>query len=252
MKTRSWPAPPFPPAASVLAVCAHPDDVSSGLGGVLNALWRAGARLSVLCLTPGEASTLGASPDLAGIRRAELHAAAVELGVSRVELLDYADGRLSEVPLARLAGDVAGTVRKVGADLLLVFDEGGVTGHPDHRRATEAALAGAGHLPVLAWALPDRVAGTLNAEFGAGFVGRDPSSIDFTIGVDREAQRRAVACHASQAGATPVLWRRLDLLGAEESLRWLRRPLSLEATGDRGGDGIDTLTAGCSAAGGDG
>src|SRR5664279_5751237 len=40
------------------------------------------------------------------------------------------------------------------AGALLVFDEGGITGHPDHRQATAAALFAAERedLTVLAWA----------------------------------------------------------------------------------------------------
>lgn len=230
MTPPSSPLPNLPSAASVLAVCAHPDDESFGLGGVLNAFGTRGAHVSVLCFTRGEASTLGASQlELAETRRRELFAAALELGAARVELLDYADGELPEVAIPRLANDVADMVRNVGADLLLVFDDGGITGHPDHQRATDGALAGAGGLPVLAWALPGRVADTLNAEFSAHFVGREDSEIDVTLCVDREAQQRAIACHASQSGENPVLWRRLALLGTKESLRWLRRPMPSDA-----------------------
>ena len=41
----------------VLAVCAHPDDESFGLGGVIAALVAAGTRVDLICLTGGEAST---------------------------------------------------------------------------------------------------------------------------------------------------------------------------------------------------
>ncbi len=44
----------------MLAVIAHPDDESFGLGAVIDALITAGAIVDVLCLTRGEASTLGA------------------------------------------------------------------------------------------------------------------------------------------------------------------------------------------------
>ena len=50
----------LPAVASVLAVCAHLDDESFGLGAVLSAFADRGVRTSVLCLTHGEASTLGA------------------------------------------------------------------------------------------------------------------------------------------------------------------------------------------------
>src|SRR5674476_1023032 len=67
----------LPAWTSVLAVVAHPDDESFGLGALLDAFARAGAGVEVLCLTHGEASTLhGAPGDLASLRGAELAAAA--------------------------------------------------------------------------------------------------------------------------------------------------------------------------------
>jgi LmbE family N-acetylglucosaminyl deacetylase len=219
----------LPAASSVLAVCAHPDDESFGLGAVLQCFVAGGAETSVLCFTHGEASTLGASAEpLREVRTAELAAAAAALGVGRVRLLDHPDGALSAQPLDQLAAEVAAMAEEVRADLLVVFDEGGITGHPDHTRATEAALAGAPSLPALAWSLPLSVAEGLNAELATGFVGRDDYEIHFVIGVDREVQRRAIACHTSQCGGNPVLWRRLELLGDVERLRWLRPPAATD------------------------
>ena len=94
------------------------------------------------------------------------------------------------MPLDELAADVETMAGKVGADLLLVFDEGGVTGHPDHCRATEAALAGAPGLPVLAWTLPRRVADSLNAELGTTFIGRADEEVDVVLRTDRAGQHR--------------------------------------------------------------
>jgi LmbE family N-acetylglucosaminyl deacetylase len=134
--------------------------------------------------------------------------------------LDYADGSLAEVPLEVLAGEVARVAAEQRAELLVVFDLGGVTGHPDHCRATEAALA-AGGLPVLAWALPEGVARALGGEFGGVFVGRTGSELDFSMALDRSRQHRAIACHVSQARDNPVLIRRLELQGDREVFRWL-------------------------------
>jgi LmbE family N-acetylglucosaminyl deacetylase len=214
------------PYRSVLAVCAHPDDESFGLGAVLSTFTELGIETRVLCFTHGEASTLGeTSHDLATVRAGELAAAARVLGVSSVHLLSYADGALRHVPLEELNREVERSAVADSVDCLLVFDKGGITGHPDHDRATEAALATAEQLgiPVLAWALPSTVTATLNREFNTGFVGREPAQIDLVIEVDRRLQREAISCHASQATDNPVLWRRLELLADTESLRWLSR-----------------------------
>ena len=211
-------------AGYVLAVVAHPDDESFGLGAVLARLTAGGVPCGVLCFTRGEASTLHATAaDLAPARSAEFAAAAEELRLDRADLREYADGGLSAVPLAELAGVVLQAARTAAPSHLLAFDTGGVTGHVDHARATVAALAAAEVLgvPVLGWALPDAVARALNVEFGTAFAGRAAAEIDEVLTVDRAAQRRAIGCHASQSTTNPVLWRRLELLGDTEHLRLL-------------------------------
>jgi N-acetylglucosamine malate deacetylase 2 len=218
----------LPRLARVLAVCAHPDDESFGLGAVLAALAGAGTSSTVMCFTHGEASTLGMDAgDLRRLRADELAAAAAALGAACTGLLDYPDGRLSGVPLSHLARHVHQQAQLTGPDALLVFDEGGITGHPDHCRATAAALSAADreNLTVIAWAIPHHVAEALNTEFGTTFAGRPAAQIDITFTVDRAAQIQAIACHASQASHNPVLWRRLELLGNTEHLRYLRKAL---------------------------
>lgn len=227
----------LPPWRSVLAVVAHPDDESFGLGAVLDAFARAGATVTVLCLTRGEASTVhGVSGDLATLRRAELAAAADLLGLARAELRSHPDGRLAGLH-PRLVAEVRSLVSETRPDGLLVFDLDGVTAHPDHAAASAAAVAAAeaARLPVLAWTLPRDVAETLDDELGTAFTGCAPEDIDLVVPVDRERQRLAALAHASQAVPTSVLWRRLELLGDVEHLRWLRRPPMLTVD-HRGGD----------------
>ena len=220
----------LPPWRSVLAVVAHPDDESFGLGAVLAGFADAGAAVAVLCFTHGESSTLhGIEGDLASLRAAELSGAARVLGVDPVRLVDYPDGALAGVDVDALSAHVLDLAGEVGADGLLVFDTDGVTGHPDHARATLAAVAAAdrAELTVLGWTVPQRVAAAVNKEYDTAFTGHDPQDIDLVVTVDRTRQLAAVACHPSQAIPGSLLWRRLDLLGDTEYLRWLRRPHSL-------------------------
>jgi LmbE family N-acetylglucosaminyl deacetylase len=213
------------PYRSVLAVCAHPDDESFGLGALLSTFAGLGIETQGLCFTHGEASTLGATGiELTVVRAAELTAAAAVLGVRSLRLLSYPDGELSAVTLEELSSEVEASAAVDPIDCLLTFDDGGITGHPDHQRATEAALVAGDRLgvPVLAWCLPNSIAVTLNGEFGAGFVGREPREIDLEIEVDRTLQHEAISCHASQSTHNPVLWRRLALQSTSEFLRWLR------------------------------
>ena len=148
------------------------------------------------------------------------------LGVDHVELFDYPDGALDREPIDRLAKHVYQVADRVRPDLLLVFDEGGITGHPDHGRVTEVAVAYARdtRLPVLAWAVAEPVATTLNEELGTTFVGRTPEDLDFEVHVDRGGQCRAIIRHTSQATDNPVLLRRLEVQGDREVLRWLVAP----------------------------
>jgi LmbE family N-acetylglucosaminyl deacetylase len=210
----------------VLAVVAHPDDESFGLGAVLTTCTQLASTTAVLCFTHGEASTLRCEDgELRALRARELENAARVLGVHAVRLLDYADGALAAVDLGALRRDVSSMIEFVDADLVLVFDEGGITGHADHERATRAALEAASlkHLTVVAWALPEEVTAALNVEFGTTFCGRARSELDLRLPVDRSGQQAAIACHRSQSGHNPVLRRRLQLLGDVEWLRMLNR-----------------------------
>ncbi len=224
----SWP--------TVLAVVAHPDDESFGLGGIIGRMTSAGADVHVLCFTRGEASTLNETgTDLRQSRETELRQAGAELGVATVTLLDYPDGGLAAITPAGLARQVLDLASRVRPDGLLVFDDTGITGHPDHRAATAAAVLAAasavgGTLPVLAWTLTDDVATRMTAETGQQFAGRPPGELDLRIRADRPRQRAAALRHPSQISPGAVLWRRLELQGDYEHLRWL---LPAQAAGRR-------------------
>ncbi len=195
----------LPPWRRPLAVVAHPDDESFGLGAVLSAFAAGGANPAVLCFTHGEASTVhGVDGDLRTIRAAELRRAAEVLGLGPVRLSDYPDGALAALDAGLLSEEVAEMARDWDADGLLVFDSTGITGHPDHIAATRFAVQAAISLclPVLAWTLPTATTQTLNSELGTGFVGRPDTEIDVVITVDRRLQREAVRAHPSQAVPT--------------------------------------------------
>lgn len=201
--------------SSALVVIAHPDDESFGLGAVVDHLVAAGTDVRVLCLTHGEASTLGVTSDLGAVREEELRRAAGELGVGTVTLFAFPDGGLGDVAPGVL-DDIIVTAL-AGAELLVVFEPSGVTGHPDHRAATAAAgrVAAQRGLPVLEWGVAPEVAERLNAELGTTFVGLAGDDLV----VDRVRQHRAISCHASQARDNPVLARRLALQDQVERVR---------------------------------
>jgi len=207
-----------------LAVVAHPDDETFGLGAVIDAMTSAGAAVHLLCFTRGEASTINeCGADLLAARAEELRQASAELGVATVTLLDYPDGVLAAIPPHLLEEHVTTMTVRHGIDGLLVFDDTGVTRHRDHQAATAAAVGAAREagLPVLGWTLPAAVASALKAETGASFAGRQACEMDIRVQVSRAKQRRAALMHATQISPAAVLWRRLQLQGDREHLRWI-------------------------------
>lgn len=214
----------------VVVVCAHPDDESFGLGAIIATLVATGSRVRLVCFTHGERSTLGASGDLTVRRGDELACAADVLGIEQVRVHAYPDGNLDGTPARRLADEIV-TVAS-DADALLTFDHGGITGHPDHQHTTDATIIAGERLgiSVLGWALPERVAAALRAEFGTPFVGRGTDQLHIELVVDRTRQHAAMACHGSQLTDNPVPHRRIQLQGPNEHLRvLLHRPAATGA-----------------------
>lgn len=213
-----------PALQRVLAVVAHPDDESFGLGGVLAAIVGEDIEVHLTCLTAGEASTIGASDDLGTRRAGELRAAAEDLGLASVELADFADGSLSDVPM-EIQAVVERAVETVRPDALLVFEPGGVTGHPDHRAATAAAeiVADRHGLPCLEWGVPKEVTTALLEHLGVALNPLDEDGETLVLAVDRARQWEAINRHLSQNPNNPLLRERLSLEGAVEHLR-IRRP----------------------------
>ena len=96
-------------------------------------------------------------------------AASAVLGLAGATVLDYPAGRLAQQPLHEPALHVERDAVAADTDVLMVFDEAGVTGHSDHCRATSAATVAAdrmgpllGHREMLRWLRPpaESLAGT--------------------------------------------------------------------------------------------
>jgi LmbE family N-acetylglucosaminyl deacetylase len=65
-------------------------------------------------------------------REAELRAAARELGVREVVLLDYMDGDLDRADPAEASEKIAVHIRRIQPQVVVTFDAFGAYGHPDH------------------------------------------------------------------------------------------------------------------------
>jgi LmbE family N-acetylglucosaminyl deacetylase len=196
----------LPEAEHVLVVTARPGQESAELGGLLYAFRRSGARLTLLCLTRGEASPLNSgNAPLEAIRPWELQLAASVLGISSVTVANYPDGGLDCYPIAELTERVQRAIRQHAPDLLLVIDP--IAGDPDDTVAaiaTSTAARQAG-LPVVACTVVD-ARGAWMVDLGTG------------AEIARAIQRSAAAAHASQSEALPVV---LARLADQDHLRWL-------------------------------
>src|SRR6476469_4827304 len=87
----------------LLAVLAHPDDESFGLGGTLAKYAAEGVETYLVTATRGECGRFGAlgksgNPvEVGRVREAELRAAAAVLGIREVSVLGYPDGAVDTV-----------------------------------------------------------------------------------------------------------------------------------------------------------
>jgi len=145
---------------TILAVLAHPDDESFGMGGTLAYYASKGGDVYLVCATRGEAGMmdpeqLGNFKTTADKREAELRCAAQTLGLKEVFFLNYRDSGMPDSednqhpdaqinhPIEEVAGKVVKYIRELKPEIVLTFDPIGGYRHPDHihiQRATTLAF----------------------------------------------------------------------------------------------------------------
>ena len=149
--------------ATLVCFHAHPDDESIATAGVMAAAAAEGHRVVLVVATLGEEGEvpdgfLASDESLAERREAETRASAQIIGASRVEFLGYRDSGMVGTPandhpeafcqadLDEAAERLAAILRDEAAEVVTIYDENGVYGHPDHVqvhrvgvRATELA-----------------------------------------------------------------------------------------------------------------
>jgi len=144
------------PNPRLMAVLAHPDDESLGVGGTLAKYAFEGVDVFLLTATRGDRGRFrGHRLDdsqhpgplaLANIREAELCAAASVLGVRDVSILDYHDQDLDRANPRVAVATIVGYLRRVQPDVVVTFGPDGAYGHPDHiaiSQFTTAAIVAA-------------------------------------------------------------------------------------------------------------
>ena len=142
---------------TLLAVLAHPDDESFGLGGTLALYASKGYDVYYVCATRGEAGTvdeehLKGFKDTAEMRTAELMKAAQALGLKEVFFLGYRDSGMPgtepnqhpdaqiNAPIDEVAGRVVKYIRDLKPEVVLTFDPIGGYKHPDHIHIHKATV----------------------------------------------------------------------------------------------------------------
>jgi len=134
---------------TLLAVVAHPDDETFGMGGTLAYYANSGVDVHLICATRGEVGEV-ASEMLVGyksvgdLREHELCCAADELGLKKVHFLGYRDSgmqgspenqhknALVQAPVNKVAREIAHLIRQIKPQVVVTFDPIGGYMHPDH------------------------------------------------------------------------------------------------------------------------
>jgi LmbE family N-acetylglucosaminyl deacetylase len=141
----------------LLAVLAHPDDESFGMGGTLAFYAQRGVEVHLVCATRGEAGQVAAEfldgfDSVADRREHELHCAAGVLELSSVHFLDYRDSgmqgsddnqhpdALTAAPVEEVATKIARYIRQMRPQVILTHDPIGGYKHPDHIAVHKACV----------------------------------------------------------------------------------------------------------------
>jgi LmbE family N-acetylglucosaminyl deacetylase len=214
---------------------AHPDDEAIFTGGTLALLSDAGHRVVVVVGTGGELGQPhqdAAGPDhLAAVRRAETERAAALLGAARVDFLGYRDsgqagdaanqaaGSLWSTDASEVADRLATVLAEEAPRALVIYDEFGIYGHPDHLQVHRAGTLAAARaaVPIVYEATVDREylhfvethlveEAVLTGDLGLvrSHIGMPTVLVSTTVDVTPVLDRKrvAMAAHASQIPET--------------------------------------------------
>ena len=122
----------------LLAVFAHPDDESMGMGGTLAKYSAEGVDTRLVCATRGERGWFGPEEQNPGlsmlgqIRTKELENAVKELGMKSLHFLDYIDGDVDQADHAEAISKIVTHIRRIKPQVVVTFPPDGNYGHPDH------------------------------------------------------------------------------------------------------------------------
>jgi LmbE family N-acetylglucosaminyl deacetylase len=154
------PSPSTPHVPTLMAVHAHPDDETIGMGGTMAKAVAAGRRVVLVTGTRGEMGEIVVSDmdtadnhrRLGEIRAGELERAMGILGITEWENLGYRDsdmmGRVGnqdprsfwQADLDEAARRLVWMIRRYQPDVVTTYNEFGGYGHPDHIRVHDVTV----------------------------------------------------------------------------------------------------------------
>lgn len=143
----------------ILAVLAHPDDETFGIGGTLARYSHEGCDIYLICATRGEAGGitqegLGIHKTIGELREAELHCAAEIIGIKEIAFLGFRDSGMDGTPdnqnplalinqnIEKVAVSIAGYIRTIKPEIVITHDPIGGYRHPDHIFVHRATVQG--------------------------------------------------------------------------------------------------------------
>lgn len=145
------------PERRLLAVFAHPDDESFGVGGTLARYAAEGVEVWLVCATDGNAGTVDAEmlngyASTSQLRAAELCCAAQTLGLKGIDWLGYRDSGMAgapdnehpdslvQAPIEKLTGEIVASIRRHRPQVVICDNQFGGYGHPDHIKLHQATV----------------------------------------------------------------------------------------------------------------
>lgn len=137
----------------ILFVFAHPDDETFTSDITFSKyIHEQKADCFLISATRGQAGKPGNPPvcsqeDLPRVREQELKDAASILGVTNLEIWDYEDKKLSEVPLEELIARIHEAILILQPEVVVTFAPHGISGHLDHKAISEATTQAIHRLP---------------------------------------------------------------------------------------------------------
>ncbi|MBA4603712.1 PIG-L deacetylase family protein [Thermoactinomyces mirandus] len=131
---------------TILYVFAHPDDETFSCGGTICHFHQLGMKQTLFCATHGEAGKTGnpqlyTQNELGNVRLQELQNALSILGMDRLIIRNWGDGRLSEQPFLSIVNELHSVMEEIRPDRVITFPPSGISGHPDHKVIQKATIA---------------------------------------------------------------------------------------------------------------